>query len=53
MPRFAWSTALVVIAAVTLVPQTAEAKPKLKTGSLTQVGHEPLLNRGSRYSTAA
>ena len=54
MPRSAWSKALVAIAAVTLVlPATAEAaKPKPKTGSITQVGHEPLMNRGMNAAIA-
>jgi hypothetical protein len=54
MPRSAWSKALVVVAAVTLVlPATAvAAKPPPKTGSLTQVGHEPLMSRGMNAAMA-
>lgn len=54
MPRSVWSKALVAIAAVTLVlPATAAAaKPKPKTGSITQVGHEPLMNRGMNAAIA-
>jgi hypothetical protein len=55
MSKSAWSKALVAIAAVTLVlPATAAAKPKpkLKVGSITQVGHEPLMNRGMNAAIA-
>ena len=54
MPRSAWSKALVAIAAVTLVlPATAAAaKPPPKTGSITQVGHEPLMDRGMNAAIA-
>ena len=48
-----WCRTLVAIAAVTLVlPATATAKPPEKTGSLTQVGHEPLMNRGMNAAGA-
>jgi hypothetical protein len=48
-----WCRTLIAIAAVTLVlPATATAKPPEKTGSLTQVGHEPLLNRGMNAAGA-
>ena len=54
MHRSAWSKALVAIVAVTLVlPATAAAaKPPPKRGSLTQVGHEPLMNRGMNAAMA-
>jgi hypothetical protein len=43
----------VAIAAVTLVlPATATAQPTEQTGSLTQVGHNPLLNRGMNAAGA-
>ena len=44
---------LAAIAAVTLVlPATATAPPEEKTGSLTQVGHEPLMSRGMNSAGA-
>jgi hypothetical protein len=54
MSRSAWSRALAAIAAVTLVlPATAvAAKPPPKVGSITQVGHEPLMNRGMNAAIA-
>lgn len=54
MSRSAWSRALVAIAAVALVlpASAAAAKPEPKTGSFTQVGHEPLLNRGMNAAMA-
>ena len=52
MRRAAWCRTLIAIAAVTLVlPATATAQPQ-KTGSLTQVGHEPLMNRGMNAAGA-
>jgi hypothetical protein len=49
----AWSKALVAIAAVMLVlPAAAMAAPPPKTGSLTQVGHEPLMDRGMNAAIA-
>jgi hypothetical protein len=54
MGRSAWLRALVAIVAVTfLLPATATAAPsKEKTGSLTQVGHEPLMDRGMNAAIA-
>jgi len=54
MRRAAWCRTLAAIAAVTLVlPATATAPPKKeKTGSLTQVGHEPLMSRGMNAAMA-
>jgi hypothetical protein len=53
MRRAAWCRTLIAIAAVTLVlPATATAQSPGKTGSLTQVGHEPLLNRGMNAAGA-
>jgi hypothetical protein len=52
MSLSAWSRALVAIAAVVLVlPATAMAQGR-QTGSLEQVGHEPLLNRGMNAAMA-
>jgi hypothetical protein len=52
MSKSTWPTLLVVIAAVTLVlPATATGR-SVKTGSLTQVGHEPLMNRGMNAAIA-
>jgi hypothetical protein len=52
MSKSAWSTLLVAIAAVTLVlPATATGR-SAKTGSLSQVGHEPLMNRGMNAAIA-
>jgi hypothetical protein len=52
MSKSVWSTLLVAIAAVTLVlPATASGR-QAKTGSLTQVGHEPLMNRGMNAAIA-
>jgi LVIVD repeat len=53
MRRAAWCRTFLAIAAVTLVmPATATAPPKEKTGSLTQVGHEPLMSRGMNSAGA-
>jgi hypothetical protein len=54
MSNFAWSRLLVAIAAValTLPASAAAAKPEPKTGSFTEVGHEPLLNRGMNAAIA-
>jgi hypothetical protein len=54
MRKTAWFKALLAIAAVTLVlPATAAAAPKKeKTGSVTQVGHEPLMSRGMNAAIA-
>ena len=54
MRRSVWLTALMAIAAIGLVlPATAtEAPGKAKAGSLTQVGHEPLMNRGMNAAMA-
>jgi hypothetical protein len=52
MSKSAWAKALVTLAAlILLVPATASAKPP-KTGSITQVGHEPLMNRGMNAAIA-
>jgi hypothetical protein len=49
----AWSKAVVAVAAALLVlPATATAAPPPKTGSLEQVGHEPLMNRGMNAAIA-
>jgi hypothetical protein len=54
MRRSVWLTAIVAIAAIALVlPTTATQAPNAdKTGSLTQVGHEPLMNRGMNAAMA-
>jgi hypothetical protein len=53
MQMSAPSRALVAIAALMLIlPATAAAKPPPKTGSITQVGHEPLMNRGMNAALA-
>jgi hypothetical protein len=53
MSKSSRSIALVAIAALTLVlPATAAAKPKPPPGSITQVGHEPLMNRGMNAAIA-
>ena len=53
MVRTTWSKALVVIAAVMLLlPATATAAVQRKTGSIEQVGHEPLMNRGMNAAIA-
>jgi hypothetical protein len=52
MSKSAWAKALVtLVALILLVPATASAKPP-KTGSITQVGHEPLMNRGMNAAIA-
>ena len=52
MSKSAWAKALVTIAALTLLlPATAGAKPP-QTASITQVGHEPLMNRGMNAAMA-
>jgi hypothetical protein len=53
MSKPVWSAALAAIVAFTLVlPATATATGTPKTGSLAQVGHEPLLNRGMNAAIA-
>jgi hypothetical protein len=53
MPKSAWPRALAAVAALMFVlPAAADAQPKPKTGSLTQVGHEPLQNRGMNAAIA-
>ena len=53
MQLSALSRALVAIAALTLIlPATAAAKPPPKTGSITQVGHDPLMDRGMNAAMA-
>lgn len=54
MSRSVWSCTLGAIAAATLVlpAGAAAAKPPPKLGSFTQVGHEPLLNRGMNAAIA-
>jgi hypothetical protein len=48
-----WSGVLVALAALTLVlPGTAMGRPKARTGSFKQVGHEPLMNRGMNAAIA-
>jgi hypothetical protein len=51
MCKAAWSTALVAIMAVVLV-LPAPAVAHHKGGSIKQVGHEPLLNRGMNAALA-
>jgi hypothetical protein len=52
MSKSAWAKALVTIAALTLLmPATASAKPP-KAGSIKQVGHESLMNRGMNAAIA-
>jgi hypothetical protein len=53
MRKSAWFTALVAIAATTVVlPATATAGPHTKTGSFKQIGHNPLMNRGMNAAMA-
>jgi hypothetical protein len=54
MSTSAWPNALAaaVAALVLLLPATAAAQPNPKTGSLSQVGHEPLQNRGMNAAIA-
>jgi hypothetical protein len=53
MGRSGLFKALMAIAALTLLPvATAAAPSKEKTGSLTQVGHEPLMSRGMNAAMA-
>jgi hypothetical protein len=53
MGRAVWCRTLIAIAAVALImPATAAAPPKEKTGSLKQVGHEPLMSRGMNSAGA-
>ena len=49
-----WSRALVAIAAgvMLILPAAATAAPPPKTGSLEQVGHEPLMDRGMNAAMA-
>ena len=53
MSKSSWSKAVVAIVALTLtVPASATASQKPKIGSITQVGHEPLMNRGMNAAIA-
>ncbi|MGH2712724.1 MAG: LVIVD repeat-containing protein [Thermoleophilaceae bacterium] len=53
MCKSAWFRGFVAIAAVTLaLPGTAAAVPREKTGSLEQVGHDPLMSRGMNAAIA-
>jgi hypothetical protein len=53
MFKSTWLKLLVAIAAVTLVlPATATGQSDGKTGSLAQVGHEPLMDRGMNAAAA-
>jgi hypothetical protein len=53
MSLLGWCRALAAIAALTFVlPAAATAAPPPKTGSLTQVGHEPLMARGMNAALA-
>jgi hypothetical protein len=52
MSRSAWPTALAAVAAFLLLPAVAAAQLQPLTGSLEQVGHEPLLNRGMNAAIA-
>jgi hypothetical protein len=52
MSKSTWFTLLIAVAAVALIlPATASGR-SAKTGSLTQVGHEPLMNRGMNAAIA-
>jgi hypothetical protein len=52
MSNSAWGRVLFALAAlILLMPATATAKPP-KTSSITQVGHEPLMNRGMNAAIA-
>jgi hypothetical protein len=54
MSKSAWpkAVAAAVAALMLVLPATAGAQPKPKTGSLTEVGHEPLQNRGMNAAIA-
>jgi hypothetical protein len=52
MSKSTWSTLLAAIAAVTLVLPATASGQQAKTGSLAQVGHEPLMNRGMNSAIA-
>jgi hypothetical protein len=53
MFKSSWLKLLVAIAAVTLVlPATATGQSDARTGSLAQVGHEPLMDRGMNAAAA-
>ena len=53
MSRSGWCGALAAIAALTFVlPAAATAQTPPKTGSIEQVGHEPLMNRGMNAAIA-
>jgi hypothetical protein len=52
MSKSFWCKALLVIAALTLAMPAGAAADKPKLGSIKQVGHEPLLNRGMNSALA-
>src|SRR3712207_1028552 len=53
MSKSGFSSVLVAIAAVALMlPPPATGQPQLRTGSLEQVGHEPLMERGMNAALA-
>jgi hypothetical protein len=52
MSKSAWSTLLVAIAAMTLVLPATASGQSAKNGSLSQLGHEPLMNRGMNAAMA-
>ena len=53
MRKSLWRGTLIAVAAgIAVFPATAAAKPELKTGSFTQVGHNSLLNRGMNAAIA-
>src|ERR671915_484785 len=52
MSKSAWARTLVAIAALILILPATATGQSAKTGSLEQVGHEPLMNRGMNAAIA-
>jgi hypothetical protein len=52
MSKSTWSTLIAAIAAMALVVPATATGQSAKTGSLRQVGHEPLMNRGMNAAIA-